>query len=153
MFVRICACPRWSWSSSRSCMDVCTLFNTRSWPPGRIYYTASELKFLSLHPMAFKTSCHSVLNEWDDVWTSVYCLEQDLGHQAGLNKSCSRRLGRNNSNRHMHWWLRLYKKKSFQTVLDDLEPCMGIVDGIAMVLEYVWRSLHCLNKILATRPD
>ena len=28
-----------------------------------------------------------------DVWTSVHCLEQDLGHQAGLNKSCSRLLG------------------------------------------------------------
>ena len=65
-----------------------------------------------------------------DVWTSVHCLKQDLGHQAGLNKSCSRRLGRNNSNRHMHWWLRLYKKKSFYTNLNDLEPCIGVV-GVA----------------------
>ena len=59
----------------------------------------------------------TVLGDMDgvliDVWTSVHCLEQDLGHQAGLNKSCSRQLGRKNSNRHMHWWLRLYKKKSF----------------------------------------
>ena len=51
--------------------------------------------------MAFKTSYHSVLNErvivldvldgmdgvLDDVWTSVHCLEQDLGDQAGFNKS------------------------------------------------------------------
>ena len=65
---------------------------------------------------AFKTSYHSVLDDLktcidvlddmdgvlDDVWTSVHCLEQDLGHQAGLNKSCSRRLGRKNSYRHMH---------------------------------------------------
>ena len=49
---------------------------------------------------AFKTSYHSVLNErvivldvlsdmdgvLIDVWTSVHCLKQDLGHQAGLNK-------------------------------------------------------------------
>ena len=59
----------------------------------------------------------TVLGDMDgvliDVWTSVHCLKQDLGHQAGLNKSCSRRLGRNNSIRHMHLWLRLYKKKSF----------------------------------------
>ena len=59
---------------------------TRSWPPGRINYTASELKFLFLHPMAFKTSCQSVLYERDDVWTSVHCLKQVLGDQAGLNK-------------------------------------------------------------------
>ena len=118
------------------------------------------MKFLSLHPMAFKTSCHSViyvLGDMDgvliDVWTSLHCLKQDLGHQAGLNKSCSRRLGRKNSNRHMPLWLRLYKKKSFQTVLDDLEQCMGVVDGIDMILKYVWRCLHCLHKILATRPD
>ena len=99
----------------------------------------------------------TVLGDMDgvliDVWTSVHCLEQDLGHQAGLNKSCSRRLGRKNSNRHMPLWLRLYKKKSFQTVLDDLEQCMGVVDGIDMILKYVWRCLHCLHKILATRPD
>ena len=88
-----------------------------------------------------------------DVWTSLHCLKQDLGHQAGLNKSCSRRLGRKNSNRHMPLWLRLYKKKSFQTVLDDLEPCMGVVDGLDMILKYVWRCLLCLNKILANRPD
>ena len=45
--------------------------------------------------MPFKTSYHSVLNErvivldvldgmdgvLDDVWTSVHCLKQDLGHQ------------------------------------------------------------------------
>ena len=49
--------------------------------------------------MAFKTSYHSVLNErvivldvlddmdgvLDDVWTSVHCLKQDLGDQAGFN--------------------------------------------------------------------
>ena len=53
------------------------------------------MKFLFLHPMAFKTSYHSVLNEpvivldvlddmdgvLDDVWTSVHCLKQDLGDQ------------------------------------------------------------------------
>ena len=69
--------------------------------------------------MAFKTSYHSVLNErvivldvlddmdgvLDDVWTSVHCLKQDLGDQAGFNNlnlyqtSCLRRLGRNNYNR------------------------------------------------------
>ena len=50
---------------------------------------------------AFKTSYHSVLDDLktcidvvddmdgvlDDVWTSVHCLEQDLGDQAGFNKS------------------------------------------------------------------
>ena len=36
--------------------------------------------------MAFKTSCQSVLDERDDVWTSVHCLKQVLGDQAGLNK-------------------------------------------------------------------
>ena len=55
--------------------------------------------FLFLHPMAFKTSYHSVLDErfivldvlddmdgvLDDVWTSVHCLKQDLGDQAGFN--------------------------------------------------------------------
>ena len=49
--------------------------------------------------MAFKTSYHSVLDErvivldvlddmdgvLDDVWTSVHCLQQDLGDQAGFN--------------------------------------------------------------------
>ena len=30
---------------------------------------------------------------------------------------------------------------------------MGVVDGIYMVLDDVWRSSHCLIKILATRPD
>ena len=48
---------------------------------------------------AFKTSYHSVLDDLktcidvldgmdgvlDDVWTSVHCLEQDLGDQAGFN--------------------------------------------------------------------
>ena len=51
--------------------------------------------FLFLHPMAFKTSYHSVLDErfivldvlddidgvLDDVWTWVHCSKQDLGHQ------------------------------------------------------------------------
>ena len=30
---------------------------------------------------------------------------------------------------------------------------MGVVDGIDMILKYVWRCLLCLNKILANRPD
>ena len=30
---------------------------------------------------------------------------------------------------------------------------MGVVDGIDMVLDGVWRYLQCLIKILATRPD
>ena len=68
--------------------------------------------------MAFKTSCHSViyvLGDMDgvliDVWTSLHCLEQDLGHQAGFNKSCLRRLGRNNSNGHMHFLIKIVQEK------------------------------------------
>ena len=42
---------------------------------------------------------------------------------------------------------------SMKIVLDDLEPCLGVVDGVDMVLEDVWRPLHCLIKILANSPD
>ena len=39
------------------------------------------------------------------------------------------------------------------TVLNDLEPCMGVVDGIDMILKYVWRCLHCLNKYKYTNTQ
>ena len=150
-------CSWWKIPKNRPEVSVCQLFPF-------LWFNFFELScfiFLNLLTSGWclwgSAPVLTVLGDMDgvliDVWTSVHCLEQDLGHQAGLNKSCSRRLGRKNSNRHMPLWLRLYKKKSFQTVLDDLEPCMGVVDGIDMVPDDVWRSLHCLIKILATRPD
>ena len=49
--------------------------------------------------------------------------------------------------------MKIVQEKEVSDFLDDLEPCTGVVDCVDMVLEDVWRSLHCLIKISATRPD
>ena len=49
--------------------------------------------------------------------------------------------------------MKIVQEKEVSDFLDDLEPCTGVVDGIDMVLDGVWRYLQCLIKILATRPD
>ena len=49
--------------------------------------------------------------------------------------------------------MKIVQEKEVSDFLDDLEPCTGVVDGIDMVLDGVGSSLHCLIKVLTTRPD
>ena len=119
------------------------------------------MKFLFLHPMAFKTSCQSVLDERDDVWTSVHCLKQDLGHQAGLNKIDwyqEKELFRTRWQPKLFpfLWFSFFELSCFIFLnlltsgwcLWGSAPVLTVLGDRDGVLIDVWTSVHCLKQDL-----